>query len=59
MYLHPDGTSRMIDKHGKRIAMQDGVEMQLADGRTIMMKNKKVWVTYGGAGRGVPIQKID
>ena len=37
LYLHPDGTSRMVDPHGKKIEMRDGEEMQLADGRTIMM----------------------
>lgn len=57
LYLHPDGTARMVDLHGRRIEMHDGVEMQLADGRTIMMKNKKVWVSYGP--RGGFYRKID
>jgi hypothetical protein len=29
----------MIDKHGKRIEMQDGVEMQLTAGRKVTMWN--------------------
>jgi hypothetical protein len=57
LYLHPDGTSRMVDVHGKKIEMRDGVEMQLADGRMIMMKNNKVWVSYGP--RGAPYLKND
>ncbi|HTK96656.1 MAG TPA: CopK family periplasmic copper-binding protein [Pseudomonadales bacterium] len=59
LYLHPDGTSRMVDPHGKKIEMRDGEEMQLADGRTIMMKNKKVWITFGPPGKGGAIQKND
>ena len=59
LYLHPDGTGRMVDAHGKRIEMHDGQEMQTADGRTIMMKNKKVWVTYGPPGKGGTVQKND
>src|SRR5262245_1820756 len=47
LYLHPDGTSRMVDAHGKRIEMRDGEEMQTADGQTLLMKNKKVWLEYG------------
>jgi hypothetical protein len=59
LYLHPDGTSRMVDVHGKKIEMRDGVEMQLADGRMIMMENKKVWVTYGPPGKGGTVLKND
>ena len=59
LYLHPDGTSRMVDQHGKRIDMRDGVEMQLADGRKVMMKNKKIWITYGPPGKGSTVQKND
>jgi hypothetical protein len=59
LYLHPDGTSRMVDQHGKKIEMRDGEEMQLADGRTIMMKNKKVWISYGPPGKGSSVQKND
>jgi hypothetical protein len=57
LYLHPDGTSRMVDAHGKKIEMHDGEEMQLADGRTILMKNKKVWVSYGPPGKGSTVLK--
>jgi Copper resistance protein K len=59
LYLHPDGTGRMVDGHGKPISMADGVEMQLKDGRSVMMKNKKVWVTYGPPGKGKTILKTD
>ena len=59
LYIHPDGTSRMVDQHGKRIEMHDGEEMQLADGRTILMKNKKVWVSYGPPGKGGTVLKND
>ena len=47
LFLHPDGTSRMVDAHGKKIEMGDGKEMDLKDGQTILMQNKKVWVRYG------------
>ena len=59
LYVHPDGTSRMVDQHGKKIDMHDGEEMQLADGRTILMKNKKVWVSYGPPGKGGTVLKND
>jgi hypothetical protein len=59
LYLHPDGTSRMVDVHGKRIEMRDGEEMQTADGETILMKNKKVWVEYGPSGKGGRVLKTD
>lgn len=31
LFLHPDGTGRMVDAHGKPMSMADGVEMQLKD----------------------------
>ena len=49
----------MVDQHGKRIEMHDGIEMQLADGRTVMMKNKKIWVSYGPPGKGTTVEKND
>jgi len=52
LYLHPDGTGRMVDEHGKPMSMADGVEMELKDGRMMMMKNKKVWISYGPPGKG-------
>jgi len=51
LYVHPDGTHRMVDVHGKPMQMADGQEMELMDGRMVMMKNKKVWVTYGPPSR--------
>lgn len=59
LYLHPDGTGRMVDAHGKPMSMADGVEMQTKDGRTVMMKNKKVWITYGPPGKGKTLLKAD
>jgi hypothetical protein len=44
LFLHPDGTGRMVDAHGKPMAMADGVAMETADGRMIMMKNKHACV---------------
>ena len=57
LYVHPDGTMRMVDAHGKAMSMHDGEEMALADGRLIMMKNKFVWVTIGPPGKGSAIRK--
>ena len=57
LFIHPDGTSRMVDAHGKRMRMNDGVEMETADGRMIMMKNKMIWVSYGKG--GFTVQKVD
>ena len=59
LYLHPDGTGRMVDVHGKPMSMKDGKEMELMDGRMLMMKNKRVWVTYGPPGKGATVQKND
>ena len=52
LFIHPDGTSRMIDAHGKKIFMSSDVEMELQDGRIIMMKNKTIWMRYGSPGSG-------
>ncbi len=52
LFLHPDGTSRMVNHHGKAMAMADGIEMESMDGDIVMMMNKKVWMKYGtGKGR--------
>jgi hypothetical protein len=51
LYLHPDGTGRMVDAHGKPMPMADGEEMKTKDGRTVMMKNKKMWIEYGPPGK--------
>jgi hypothetical protein len=59
LYLHPGGTGRMIDQHGKPMNMSDGTEMETKDGRIIMMKNKRIWVSYGPPGKGGVLQKID
>ena len=59
LYLHPDGTSRMVDVHGKRMTMPDGEEMETADGQTIVMMNKKIWVEYGPTGKGGRVLKTD
>jgi hypothetical protein len=52
LYVHPDGSMRMVDVHGKPMAMSDGVEMALKDGNTLMMKNKRVWIQVGPPGKG-------
>lgn len=52
LYVHPDGTSRMVDQHGKRVEMLSGSEMTLKDGRLVMMKNKTIWIGIGSPGDG-------
>ena len=52
LFMHPDGTSRMVDAHGKPMDMADGTEMELIDGRAIMMKNKQIWMRHGAPGKG-------
>ena len=52
LFLHPDGTNRMVDTHGKQMDMADGVEMEMKDGRVVMMKNKMVWMRHGPPGKG-------
>ena len=52
LFMHPDGTSRMVDAHGKQMDMADGMEMNMKDGRVMMMKNKKVWMRHGPPGKG-------
>ena len=52
LFMHPDGTSRMVDAHGKQMDMADGVEMEMKDGRVMMMKNKMVWMLHGVPGKG-------
>ena len=59
LHLHPDGTGRMIDQHGKPMKMSDGKQMETKDGRIIMMENKRIWVNYGPPGKGGVMQKID
>jgi hypothetical protein len=49
----------MVDAHGKPVSMADGVEMKLKDGWMVMMKNKKVWISYGTPGKGKTILKTD
>lgn len=59
LFLHPNGTGRMVDQHGKTMSMPDGVEMETTDGRIIEMKNKRIWVSYGPPTKGGMTQKID
>jgi Copper resistance protein K len=59
LYLHPDGTGRMVDQHGKAMDMADGESMEAVDGRVIMMKNKHVWIQYGPPGKGPRVLKHD
>jgi hypothetical protein len=51
LFLHPDGTMRMVDQHGKPMTMSEGVEMELQDGTMIMMKNRHIWRTVGSKGQ--------
>lgn len=52
LFLHSDGTSRMVDPHGKQREMADGVEMEMKDGRVLLMRNKMVWMRHGAPGKG-------
>lgn len=52
LFMHSDGTSRCVDAHGKQIDMADGIEMELKDGRVMLMKNKMVWMRHGPPGKG-------
>ena len=52
LFMHSDGTSRMVDVHGKQMEMADGMEMEMKDGRVILMKNKMVWMRHGPPGKG-------
>ena len=52
LFMHNDGTSRMVDAHGRKMDMTDGEEMELKDGRMVMMKNHKVWMRHGAPGKG-------
>ena len=49
----------MVDAHGKPMHMRDGVAMELLDGRMIMMKNKRMWVSYGPPGNGMTVMKTE
>ena len=43
LFISEGYAMRMVDKDGKPVTMEDGVEMELKDGTLIMMKNEKVW----------------
>jgi len=43
LLVDADGGMRMFDATGGRVMMKDGVAMQLADGRVIVMKENVVW----------------
>lgn len=59
LFLHDDGTSRMVDAHGKPMPMADGIEMETASGDLIIMMNKKVWKRYGPVGKGRRVLEND
>jgi hypothetical protein len=59
LFLHPDGTGRMIDQHGKSMSMSDGEQMESKDGRVIIMENKRIWVSYGPPSKRKTTLKID
>lgn len=52
LYVRPDGTMSMVDGQGKPLSMKDDIEMELKDGRMLMMKNRRVWVQIGPPGKG-------
>jgi hypothetical protein len=41
LFLHPDGTSRMVDAHGKKMEMADGKEMELKDCQMVLIQKKE------------------
>jgi hypothetical protein len=43
LFINEDNTMRMVDKDGKPVIMEDGVEMELTNGDLIMMKSKRLW----------------
>jgi hypothetical protein len=59
LFLHDDGTSRMVDAHGKAMTMTDGVEMETASGDLLIMMNKKIWKRYGPVGKGRRVLEND
>ena len=59
LYVHQDGTMRMIDPRGKPMAMKDGMEMELQDGRALMMKNRRVWIEVGPPGKSSKFLRSD
>jgi len=59
LYVHPDGTMRMVDPQGKPMSMSDGMEMELKDGRTLMMKNRRVWIEVGPPGKSSRFLRTD
>ena len=58
LFLHPDGTGRMVDQHGKGMTMADGVVMETVDGRMIVMKNHRIWVRHGPPGKEHTVREI-
>ena len=43
LFVNEDGTMRMVDKMGKPMSMKEGVEMDMEDGSTMLMHNKKMF----------------
>lgn len=54
LHHHADGTCRMTDAHGRNMEMEDGIELEAADGRRFLLMNRKVWVQRGKPGAGSP-----
>jgi hypothetical protein len=46
LFITTDGTMRMVNQSGKPFKMKDGVQMELEDGTTIRMKNKRTYRYY-------------
>ena len=51
LFVDDEGTTRMVDRHGKPIKMRDNVEMNTQDGGVVVMRNKRVWRLVGPPGK--------
>lgn len=46
LFINEDNNMRMVNQYGKPIKMKNDVKMELEDGTTIKMKNKRMWRYY-------------
>jgi len=51
IFIDEEGTTRMVDRHGKSIRMRDNVEMKTEDGGVVVMRNNRVWRLVGPPGK--------
>jgi hypothetical protein len=59
LYVNPNGTMQMVDASGRPMTMNDGIEMALKDGRTLMMKSQRVWIEVGPPGKRTRVLRTD